>query len=71
MILGYIKNYIHMCIKLIDKLIGTLIGKEVSLVNLQNTNTINTMIGIVIVGINLINEMMLIIQNTEEFENYL
>jgi hypothetical protein len=37
--------------KQIDKLVGTLIGKEVSLVSLQNINTINIMIGIVMVGI--------------------
>ena len=53
MILGYIKNYIHMFTKLIKMLVGILIGKDQNLVSLQNINTTNIMIGIVIVGINL------------------
>ena len=57
--------------KQIEVLVGILIGKEVSLVSLQNTNTINTTIGIVIVGINLMTEKILTIQSTEELENYL
>jgi hypothetical protein len=71
MILGYIKNYIHMYTKQIDKLVGILIGKDLNLVNLQNINIINTMIGIVIVGIKLMTEKILIIQSTAELENYL
>ena len=51
--------------------VGTLIGKEVSLVNLQNTNIINIMIGTAIVGIKFMTEKILIIQSTAEFENYL
>ena len=38
---------------------------------LQNINTTNTMIGIVIVGIKFMTEKILIIQSTAEFENYL
>ena len=52
--------YVHMQIKM---LVGTLIGKDQNLVSLQNINTINTMIGIVIVGINLMTEKTLIIQS--------
>ena len=62
------KESIHMYIKLIKMLVGTLIGKEVSLVNLQNINTINTMIGIVIVGINLMKKKD---PTMVRFENYL
>jgi len=71
MILGYTKNYIHMFIKQIKWQVGILIGKEVNRVSLQNINTINIMIGIVIVGINLMTEKTLTIQSTAEFENYL
>jgi hypothetical protein len=71
MILGYIKNYTHMFTKQIDKLVGTLIGKEVNLVSLQNINIINIMIGTAIVGIKYMTEKTLIIQSTAEFENYL
>jgi hypothetical protein len=50
--LGFIKKYSHIYIKQIKWLDGILNGIEVSLVNLQNTNLINIMIGIVIVGTN-------------------
>jgi hypothetical protein len=57
MTLGYIKNYIHMFTKAnIEMLVGTLNGIDQNLVSLQNINTTNTMIGTVIVGINLMTE---------------
>jgi len=68
MILGYTKNYIHMYTKQMQELVGTLNGKEVSLVSLQNINTINIMIGIVMVGINLMKKKDLTLV---KFENYL
>ena len=71
MILGYIKNYTHTFTKQMQKLVGTLIGKEVSLVNLQNINITNIMIGTAIVGINHMIEKIQTIQSTAEFENYL
>jgi hypothetical protein len=40
-------------------LVGILIGKDLNLVSLQNINTTNIMIGIVIVGINLMKEKIL------------
>jgi hypothetical protein len=48
--------YVH---KLIEMQVGILIGKDRNLVSLQNINTINIMIGIVIVGINLMTEKIL------------
>ena len=38
MTLGYIKNYIHMFTKLIDRRVGILIGTDLSLVSLQSIN---------------------------------
>jgi hypothetical protein len=58
--------YIHQANK---KQVGILIGIEVSLVNLQNINLINIMIGIVILGIKfMINQ---ILQIMVKLENYL
>jgi hypothetical protein len=71
MILGFIKNYILMFTKLIDLQVGILNGIDQSLVSLQNINSINIMIGIVILGINLIKEIMLMILIMVKFENYL
>ena len=65
------KELHHTFTKQIDKLVGILIGKDRNLVSLQNINTINIMIGIVIVGIKFMTEKILIIQSTAEFENYL
>ena len=53
--------YIH---KQIELQVGILNGIDQSLVSLQNINSINIMIGIVILGINLMTEKMLIILNT-------
>ena len=50
------------------ELVGTLNGIEVNLVSLQNINTTNTMIGIVMVGINLMKKKDL---TMVKFENYL
>ena len=57
--------------KQMQEQVGILIGKDRNRVSLQNINTINTMIGIVIVGIKFMTEKILIIQSTAEFENYL
>ena len=71
MIPGYIKSYTHKFTRQIEKPVGILIGKEVSLVSLPNINLINITIGTVIVGINLMIGKILIIQSTVELENYL
>ena len=71
MILGYTKNYTHTFTKQIDKLVGTLNGIGLNLVSLQNINTINIMIGIVMVGINLMKEKIKMILTMVRFENYL
>ena len=54
--------------KLIDLQVGILNGIDQSLVNLQNINSINIMIGIVILGINLMKKK---VQRMVKFENYL
>ena len=59
MILGYTKKFIlifHLQIKLQD---GILIGIILSLVNLQNIKKASIMIGIMILGINLIKNKIL------------
>jgi len=66
---GYIKNYNPTFIKQIKRQVGILNGTDLNLASLQNTNTINTMIGIVILGLNLmINPIAPIMV---KFENYL
>jgi hypothetical protein len=50
---------------------GVLNGVDPSLVNLQNINYINIMIGILILGQNLIKEKILMIQIMAKLENYL
>jgi hypothetical protein len=62
--LGFIKKYNLMFIKQIEMQVGILNGIDQNLVSLQNINSINIMIGTVIVGINLMTEKMLIILNT-------
>ena len=71
MIPGYIKKYIPMFMKLTEEPVGILNGIEVSLVSLQNINKVNITIGIVIVGINLINEKIKTIQIMVRLESYL
>jgi len=69
MILGFIKNYILIFTKLINMQVGIMNGIEVNLVSLQNINSINIMIGIVIPLIKfMINQ---ILQIMVKFENYL
>jgi hypothetical protein len=50
--------------------VGILNGIDQNLVSLQNINSINIMIGTVILGINLMTEKMLIILNTVKLENF-
>ena len=54
--------------KQIEMQVGILNGIDQSLVSLQNINSINTMIGIVMLGINLMKKKDL---NMVKFENYL
>ena len=59
--LGYTKNYIHMFIRQMKKQVGTLNGIGRNLVSLQNMVLVNTMVGIVIAGIDhTINQMILL-----------
>ena len=51
-----VKKYIHISIEQMKTLVGTLYGIIQNLVNLQNIQKVNTMIGIVIVGLNLMLE---------------
>ena len=70
MILGFIKKYILIFIKLIKLPVGIMNGIEVKLVSLLNINTTNIMIGIVIVGIKFMINLMILIDMVK-FENYL
>jgi len=54
--------------KQIEMLVGTLNGIDLNRVSLQNINTTNTMIGIVMVGINLMKKKD---PTMVRFENYL
>jgi hypothetical protein len=56
MIYGFLKNFTHIYIKQIEMQVGILNGIGQNLVSLQNISLINIMIGIVIVGINLMTE---------------
>jgi hypothetical protein len=69
MILGFIKNYILIFIEA-NKSAGWNFewDRSENLVNLQNINSINIMIGIVILGINLIKKKD---PTMVKFENYL
>ena len=67
MIIGYIKKFNLIYIKLIIMQVGTLIGIFLKAVNLLFIKKNNTMIGIVIVGINLIMKM---VQQKVKLENY-
>ena len=57
MILGFINKFNLMFIKLIEMLGGILIGIGQNLASLQNMGLANTMVGIAIVGNNLINNL--------------
>ena len=54
-----------------DERVGILNGIEVSLVNLQNINKVNIMIGIVTAGRNLMNEKIKILLIMVKLENCL
>ena len=57
--------------KQIEAPVGILNGTDRNLVNLQNINKVNIMIGIVMVGINLMNEKIKMIQIMVKLESCL